>query len=264
MRKDRIEERISGIEKDMKELRSEIRQELRSMVSELKEFQKLMVEDRIGELQGAMSRQYSQIAYDNALENARSTFRERMCRDCPPGENREVCIDHLVDKHLREGIDRLDQASPETIETTRKGIVDRDEEERMGEDSAACLYCYKIYDSERDRLLALGEKFVKYRQDLVQARTTVYFSQLPDDLTISELVDPLAHRSRFVMLKNLTSGGMSFKELGEVTGHEGGHLLYHIKKLTSAGLIAKEDSGLYQITGKGLGVMEVIRKMYGR
>ena len=48
MRKDTIEERITGIEKDMKEMRSEIRQELRSMIAELKEFQELMVEDRVG------------------------------------------------------------------------------------------------------------------------------------------------------------------------------------------------------------------------
>ena len=60
MRKDRIEERITGIERDMKELRSEIRQELRSMIDELKEFQELMVDDRIGEAQDAMSRQYCQ------------------------------------------------------------------------------------------------------------------------------------------------------------------------------------------------------------
>lgn len=265
MRKDRIEERIAGIEKDVKELRSEMRQELRSMIAELKEFQELMVDDRICDLQDVMSRQYCQMAYDDALENARSTFRERMCRDCPPGENRDACIDHLVDKHLREGIDQLDQASPETVETTRKGIVDHDAKERMGEESAACMYCYKIYDSERDRLLAMGEKFVKYRQGLVEARTTVYFSQLPDDLAVSEIVEPLSHKARFAMLKSLTSGDRSYKELGEITGHTGGHLLYHLSKLTDAGLAEKDAAtGRYHITEKGTGIMEIVRKMYNR
>jgi predicted transcriptional regulator len=57
---------------------------------------------------------------------------------------------------------------------------------------------------------------------------------------------------------------MSFKDLGAVTGYDGGHLTYHLNKLVSAGLVSKENSGAYQITEKGMGLMDVIRKMYGR
>jgi Mn-dependent DtxR family transcriptional regulator len=37
-----------------------------------------------------------------------------------------------------------------------------------------------------------------------------------------------------------------------------------LNKLASAGLVSKEGGGLYRITDKGMGVMEVIRKMYAR
>jgi DNA-binding HxlR family transcriptional regulator len=264
MRKDTIEERITGIEKDMKELRSEIRQELRSMIDELKEFQTLMIEDRISEVQENTSRQYCQMAYDSALAQARATMQQRM-NNCPPGAEKDECIEHLMEKHLRTGIDELEGARPEDVPKTIQGILDRDARERAGDVGTKCETCMLVYDGERDRLLAMGEKFVKYRQSLVQARTGIYFSQLPDDLAVSEIVEPLSHKARFAMLKSLTSADRSYKELGEITGYTGGHLLYHLNKLTDAGLAQKEaESGLYRITEKGTGVMEIVKKMYAR
>jgi DNA-binding HxlR family transcriptional regulator len=264
MRKDTIEERITGIEKDMKELRSEIRQELRSMIDELKEFQTLMIEDRICEVQETTSRQYCQIAYDTALAQARTAMQQRM-NNCPPGPEKDECIEHLMDKHLRAGIDELECARPEDIPKTIQGILDRDARESLNDVGTKCETCMRVYDGERDRLLAMGQKFVKYRQDLARSRSTIYFSQLPDDLAVSEIIDPLSHKARFAMLKSLTSGDRSYKELGEITGYTGGHLLYHLNKLMDASLVQKDEgTGLYRITEKGTGVMEIVRKMYAR
>lgn len=262
MRKDAIEERIAGIEKDMKELRSEIRQELRSMIAELKELQTLMIDDRINEIQDTISRQYCQMAYDTALAQARGTFLARM-NNCPPGPARDECIDHLMEQHLRAGIAELDAARPGEVEETVRRILDRDAEERKSDAGTPCETCMMVYDGERDRLLAMVQKFVKYRQSLVQSRSSIYFSQLPEDLTVSEIVEPLSHKARFAMLKSLTSGDRSYKELGEITGYTGGHLLYHLNKLTDAGLAQKNaETGLYRITEKGTGVMEIVKRMY--
>ncbi len=262
MRKDTIEERITGIERDMKEMRSEIRQELRSMIAELKEFQELMIEDRIGEVQETTSRQYCQMAYDSALGQARDTMQQRM-NNCPPGRERDECIDHMVEQHLRAGIAELDGARPDDVRATVRRILDRDATERKRDVGTPCETCLLVYDGERDRLLAMGEKFVRYRQSLVQTRTSIYFSQLPDDLAVSEIVEPLSHKARFAMLKSLTSGDRPYKELGDITGYTGGHLLYHLNKLTDAGLAQKDpETGLYRITEKGAGVMEIVKKMY--
>jgi DNA-binding transcriptional ArsR family regulator len=264
MRKDTIEERITGIEKDMKELRSEIRQELRSMIDELKEFQTLMIEDRISEVQENTSRQYCQMAYDSALAQARATMQQRM-NNCPPGAEKDECIDHLLEKHLRTGIDELEGARPEDVPKAVQGILDRDARERVSDVGTKCETCMLVYDGERDRLLAMGQKFVKYRQNLAQSRASVYFSQLPDSLAVSEIVDPLSHKARFAMLKSLTSDDRTYKELGEITGYTGGHLLYHLNKLTDAGLVQKDgNTGQYRITEKGAGIMEIVRKMYAQ
>ncbi len=263
MRKDRIEERIAGIERDVKELRSEVRQEIMSMSSELKEAQLALVEDMMSDIQDTMSGGYRQIAYELSISGAEKRFREQMSYDCPSGDNRDECIGHFVCEHLRKGIESLDAAPPEMEGEVRKAIIDRDDREGETFKGTPCEYCQGIYVTERDRLLEMGERFSAYRKSLNARRGRPYYRQLPDDLTVSELIDPLSHRARFVMLKNLTSGGMSFKELGDVTGYEGGHLIYHLNKLTSAGLVSKEGGGLYAITEKGIGVMEVIRKMYG-
>ncbi len=261
MRKDRIEERIAGIERDVKELRSEMRQEIMSMAAEIKEAQVAMMEDMAGEIQDAMSAGYRQIAYELCIGNAEKRFREQMSHDCPPGDERNECIGHFVEEHLRKGVNRLDCAAPGERDTALASIIEQDDINTRNFKGKACERCQAIYLEERDKLLELEKKFSAYRSGMSLKRR--YYKQLPDDLTVSELIDPLSHRARFIMLKTLTSGGMSFKELGEVTGYEGGHLVYHVNKLVSAGLVSKADSGAYQITDKGLGVMEVIRKMYG-
>ncbi len=264
MRKDRIEERITGIERDLKELRSELSQELRSMISELKEFQKLMLDDRIAEVEEATSSQCCQIAYDSALAQAQGAMQAQM-NGCPNGPAKDECIDHLMEQHLRAGITEIDSAPPEDMEKAVQGILDRDARERATDVGTPCETCMLVYDGERDRLLATCQKFVRYRQSLAQPRQSIYFSQLPDDLAVSEIIEPLSHKARFAMLKSLTSGDRSYKELGEITGYTSGHLLYHLSKLTEAGLAQKDpDTGQYRITEKGTGVMEIVRQMYGR
>jgi DNA-binding HxlR family transcriptional regulator len=235
-----------------------------SMASDLREAQSAMIEGMMGEIQDAMSAGYRQIAYEICINGAERRFNEQMSHNCPPDDNREECIKHFVEDHLRDGIERLDEASPDTTGDILKSIIGRDDTEARRFKGTPCEFCQGIYVTERDRLLEMGEKFTAYRKSLNIRRSLPYFKQLPDDLTVSELIDPLSHRARFVMLKNLTSGSMSFKDLGDVTGYEGGHLIYHLNKLVSAGLVSKKEEGQYLITDKGMAVMEVIRKMYGR
>ncbi|HTX43730.1 MAG TPA: winged helix-turn-helix domain-containing protein [Methanocella sp.] len=263
MRKDRIEERIVGIERDIKEMRSELRQDVTSMAAELREVQVSLVEDMVEDILDSMSQGYRQIAYEISIAGAEKRFKEQMSHDCPPGDERGECIGHFVEDHLRKCIVSLDNAPPGGKEAALAPFIDHDDANTRNFKGMACERCQPIYLDERDKLLEMDKKFTAYRNGMSSKRRQPYYKQLPDDLTVSELIDPLSHRARFIMLKNLTSGGMQFKELGDVTGYEGGHLIYHVNKLASAGLIKKEETGLYQITDKGLGVMEVIRKMYG-
>ncbi len=56
---------------------------------------------------------------------------------------------------------------------------------------------------------------------------------------------------------------MSYSELGTLTGLRGCHLLFHIARLTEAGLVIKsESSGLYTLSENGMGVMNMVRNLY--
>lgn len=67
------------------------------------------------------------------------------------------------------------------------------------------------------------------------------------------------------MVQALTTGSMSFKELGSLTGSNGGHLLYHLTKLIEAGFVVKTESGKnYSITDKGLGIMDLVKQLYSQ
>jgi DNA-binding transcriptional ArsR family regulator len=120
-----------------------------------------------------------------------------------------------------------------------------------------------VYLREPKQLEASIENLAGYRGGLSKEKNGIYLSGLPDNLVISKIVDPLSHESRFAMLRALSTGSMTFKDLGELTGSKGGHLLYHIGKLVDAGLVVKTDAGKrYSITDRGLGVMDLVRKMY--
>jgi hypothetical protein len=124
-----------------------------------------------------------------------------MSYNCPPDDTRDGCIKHFVEDHLRKGIVSLDGASPDGIGDVKLSIIDRDNTEGLSFKGTPCEYCQGIYIAERDKLLEMGEKFTAYRKSLSIRRGQPYFKQLPDDLTVSEIVEPLSHRARFVMLK---------------------------------------------------------------
>ena len=128
-----------------------------------------------------------------------------------------------------------------------------------------CRTCFSAYLHEKDQIKTAVGRFKESRESLAGTKKSLFLSELPGDLVISTLVEPLSHEHRFAMLRSLSTGSMSFKELGTLTGSKGGHLLYHINKLIDAGLVIKTDGGKrYSITDRGLGVMGLVKKLYAQ
>jgi DNA-binding transcriptional ArsR family regulator len=124
-----------------------------------------------------------------------------------------------------------------------------------------CEQCYNAYEAERAGIVRIAERMKKYRRGLKPAAGEIYMSQLPDDIVVSGIVEPLSHEARFRMLKSLSVKSMTYTELSGITGLDGGHLLYHLNKLVASGLVDKAD-GKYAISDKGMGIMELIKKLY--
>ena len=129
--------------------------------------------------------------------------------------------------------------------------------------SKKCNACIEVFSMERDRMIQSIKDLSAIRRSLKRNNQDIFISDLQDELVLSSIIEPLANPVRFSMMKALSNGSMSYSELSTLTGRKGGHLLFHITRLTESGLVIKsESSGLYTLTEKGMGVMNMIRKLY--
>ncbi len=262
MRKDRIEERLADLERELKSLKSAQSQGIESIIVELKQFQEMMLEEKVVEIREELARESRDVVLHSYLEDASVRLEESLPDPCPR-DMKKTCK-YLFGKRLEDAAQKLKGAEGGDITDTAVAIT-RDDEERIGrlKTISPCARCYGMYSNEKDGLVKVMGRLSSYRNDISARVVDDYIRQLPDDLVVSTILGPLAHKARFRMLKSLSVGSMSYKELTEATGYEGGHLIYHLNKLTDAGLAVKsESSGRYAITEKGIGVMDLVKSLY--
>lgn len=261
MRRDEIEERIIGIEKTLRDLGTTQREQGDMLLSELRSFQRLFIEERIEGMRRQVVTSHQQLVLHYVISTIRREF-ENVCPDPCSLYDRRECIDFFICR-LRESAERMDpDEADEFIASQMK--LDRDLISKYPElGTGPCLSCFQVYVAERDHLMkAIGE-LSSVRSTLRRQNHMSLIRDLPDDEVLATIIEPLSHPVRFSMIKALSRGGMSYTELSTLTGYKGGHLLFHVTRLIEAGLVAKdESSGQYLITEKGMGLMDLIRKLY--
>ncbi len=88
-------------------------------------------------------------------------------------------------------------------------------------------------------------------------------SELPDELIVNDILEPLSNRQRLQILKAISIETKNFSALTELTGLRGGNLLFHLQKLLDSGMILqRHERGDYMITDKGFKVLRSIGEMY--
>lgn len=262
MRKDRIEERLADLERELKSLKSEHRQSTESIILELKQFQEIVLEEKVAEIRAELSKGYMGIALDGYLDEASAKLEGGLPDPCPRNM-REKCTTTFR-KRMESAAGKLKEVEGQGVDQAASDIA-RDDDAILGhlKDNAACSSCYRRYSNERENLAKIVGRLSSYKSSIASRTVDDYVRKLPDDLVIASIVDPLSHKARFRMLKSLSFGGMSYKELTEATGYDGGHLLYHLNKLIDAGLAQKNEAGGgYFITQKGIGVMDLVKMLY--
>jgi DNA-binding transcriptional ArsR family regulator len=262
MGKDRIDERLANLERELKSLKSAQVQGVESIITELKRFQEMMLEEKVAEIRKELSRESRDAVLDSYLEDASVRLDESLPDPCPR-DMKKTCK-YIFQKRLEDAAQKLKGVEGGDITETAVAIAS-DDEERIGrlKTLSTCARCYGMYGKEKDSLVKVMEMLSSYRNDIASRVVDDYLRALPDDLVVSTILDPLSHKACFRMLKSLSVGSMSYKELTEATGYEGGHLIYHLNKLADADLAAKsESSGRYAITEKGIGVMDLVKSLY--
>jgi predicted transcriptional regulator len=72
-------------------------------------------------------------------------------------------------------------------------------------------------------------------------------------------LEPLANSACLNILVSIFEGKKNFSRIAQINGRKGGQLIFHLKKLLDASLIAKEENkGDYIITQRGVDVLKRI------
>lgn len=261
MRKDEIEDRIVRLEEEVRTLKADHRDGVDAILSEMQKARSEAIEDRIADLRERIVDGYQKIFLDMMLAHAGQHFASQFVDPCVRDRRKECC--EFLMARLRVAAQKFQDPSVR-LPRSRETISDETLLKKapfLAE--GPCSSCFSLYREEKDQIRLAVEQFQAGMERLPAKKRSLFVSDLPDDIVISSLVEPLSHGQRFAMLKALSKGSMSFSELSAVTGSKGGHLLYHITKLTESGLVSKTDGGKrYAITERGLGVMDLIRNLY--
>lgn len=258
MRKDKIEERISKLEQDIRTLKIDHKEGIDTILTEMHTFQNFIIEEKIATIRQQLEERYKKLFMDILLENASKNINDNLQDPCT--QNRRKECHELFLYRLRSIANASDYSDP---------ALNNDHSESKSDTqypiftNPSCKTCYNTYLNQKEQLQKTVDNLAGYKKSLLGKNDSIFISQLPDDIVISSIVDPLSHEMRFAMLKSLSTGSMTFKELSLLTNSKGGHLLYHLNKLIDSRLVFKDNSSKrYSITDKGMGVMDLIKKLY--
>jgi hypothetical protein len=76
-----------------------------------------------------------------------------------------------------------------------------------------------------------------------------------------KVLRPIAHVARLKIMLSVFHGRSRFNDFAESTKLSGGHLLYHVRKLTQYGFITRNTKSDYQLTSKGIRVLALLAQL---
>lgn len=230
----------------------ELKEEVTNLRNELSRIEGSIVKERLRTVENALAQNYIML-YADQMEEGLDKNLERLIReDCG---KRGRCIDsfkayltgllRVIRKgELKDTLAALDAKISE-VEDTVQDIFD-----------APCKLCQmNLLDTLRKEKRAFQKiaALEPFRKD-EKIEGVVDMSFL-----VENVLEPLANSARLKILSTTYNGRKSFSELSEITDMRGGHLIFHLSKLLSAGLITQgEKKGDYVITSRGV---DAIRKL---
>jgi len=142
MRKDEIENRIIRIEKTLRDLQAGQRDISETIVTELRSFQSLLIEEKNEVMHQQHGQGYQRLLRDQILSGAKREF-ESICPDPCTVYDRKECIDITLNR-LREFGERLD---PESTDQFIEDQIRQDREmaDSNNQYSKKCKDCIEVF-----------------------------------------------------------------------------------------------------------------------
>jgi DNA-binding HxlR family transcriptional regulator len=229
----------------------ELKQEIKNLRLELNRLEGSILKDKVKATENALTQNRLHLYADQLQDELQEDLKSILDRQC---KNHDQCIERFK-KMATENLQKIKNLKTTEAITDLDAKIDSIEQVIAKAKGSNCEICHQNFQKKLRR-----EKRALQTITLVEKTAQESNNELNIDRLVEGILEPLANSARLKILISTFEGKKSFSKIGQLTSLKGGHLLFHIKKLVDAGLIAQEDNkGDYIITQKGV---DVAKKMF--
>ncbi len=229
----------------------ELKTEIKTLRAELNRLEGSILKERIKAVEEALTQNRRLLFANQLQEELNEDLQNLTNAQC---KNQPNCIKKFAEI-ANENLKAIKESNSTDTLADFDSKIDHAKQITEKAKGAPCEACHQNFQKKLKRekrafqTVVLVEKNAEDKQN--------------EELNIAKLVEgvlePLANSVRLKILLSTYEGKNSFSRLTQITNLKGGHLIFHVKKLLDAGLIAQEDNkGDYLITQKGIDVMKKI------
>lgn len=240
--------KIQSMEKTLHELKKEIS----LLRKELQRIEASLMAERLESVERAIAQNYIELYIDEVEEEIDETLEHILREECA---KREQCkqifkksLGEPLKKYKKDGLKevliKLDKELSQVESVLKKSI------------NTSCEACYRKLQKSLQKQRKTLQKIADLKLTLEKRENR---KQLDVPNLVKDVLEPIANPARLSILIAVHQGRKGFSDLSEITGMRGGHLIFHLKRLLTSGLIAQNGrKGDYVITSKG---ERVIKKL---
>ena len=229
----------------LRDLKDEVSQ-LRSDVSRISA---AIVNDRLESVEKALTSRHLQLYADQASRYVDEATKKCVRPECSRNQQCSEMFQSTI-------TDVIESVKSEEVEKVFARVLDELNRIQAMIEKAEGKPCQACY-------MNLQRALLSHKDDVQRISGVKPYSGDSKDISVDWLVEqvlkPLSHTARLTILATLRSGGAGFSTLSDVTKMRGGHLLFHLEQLTSAGLVAQDGKkGYYVVTPRGLEIINIL------
>ncbi|XHH09736.1 MAG: ArsR family transcriptional regulator [Candidatus Bathyarchaeia archaeon] len=228
----------------------ELKQEIKNLRNQLNKLESQILKEKIKSIENALTQNRLLLYADQLQDELDEDIQKIPDTKC---KNHDQCLDRFKTM-ATENLQIIRNLKIEEAMTDLDTKIGKMEQVIQKSKGSPCEACHRDFQKKLRR-----EKRAFQTITLVEKTTEKTDAELNIDRLVEGVLEPLANSARLKILISTFEGKKSFSKIAQITGLKGGHLLFHIKKLVDAGLVAQEDNkGDYVVTQRGVDVAQKI------
>jgi len=193
------------------------------------------------------------VLLNQLLEDIDVGLERGMVKSCGMRETCKAVFTDLLQKSA--GMVGSSSVSEEDVNRYRTEL----ERRRSEAPKSQCARCFGEVSGLFDKHIRITRSMKIYRSDEETRRA---IESLSEDSVMKNVLEPISNRQRLQILKMLASQARSFSAISDQSGLRGGNLLFHLQRLSDAGMIVQQhERGDYLLTERGYRVLRAISEI---